>query len=77
MRQQRAFAVIPCCIDIHDGDVIIFLRSGFDYVEHNKVVVCVIEKIGEEEGFGAWSLKRLVIEQPATVLQPKRTRRRD
>jgi Peptidase S24-like len=47
--------------DIHDGDVIIFQRSGFEYVEHGKVVV--IERIGEEEGFGAWSLKRLVIEQ--------------
>jgi hypothetical protein len=37
-------------------------RSGFVYVENGKVVV--IEKVGEEEGFGAWSLKRLVIEQP-------------
>ena len=48
--------------DINDGDAIIFQRSGFEYVENGKVVV--IEKIGEEEGFGAWSLKRLVIEQP-------------
>lgn len=48
--------------DIYDGDTVIFQRSGFEYVEHGKVVV--IEKVGEEEGFGAWSLKRLVIEQP-------------
>jgi hypothetical protein len=48
--------------DIYDGYVIIFQRSGFEYVDHNKVVV--IEKVGEEEGFGAWSLKRLVIKQP-------------
>jgi|ERR1039457_973848 hypothetical protein len=32
-------------------DVIVFQRSGFEYVEHDKVVV--IERIGEEEGFGA------------------------
>jgi len=31
-------------------------------VENGKVVV--IEKVGEEEGFGTWSLKRLVIERP-------------
>ena len=48
--------------DIHDGDVIIFQHSGFEYVENGKIVV--IERVGEEEGFGAWSLKRLVIEQP-------------
>jgi len=48
--------------DIYDGDTVIFQRSGFEYVENGKVVV--IEKVGEEEGFGACSLKRLVIEQP-------------
>lgn len=48
--------------DIYDGDTVIFQRSGFEYVENGKVVV--IEKVGEEEGFGAWSLKKLVIEQP-------------
>jgi len=48
--------------DIYDGDTVIFQRSGFEYVENGKVVV--IEKVGEEEGSGAWSLKRLVIEQP-------------
>ena len=47
---------------IYDGDVIIFQRSGFEYVEDGRIVV--IEKVGEEEGFGAWSLKRLVIEHP-------------
>lgn len=48
--------------DINDGDTVIFQRSGFEYVENGKVVV--IEKVGEEEGFGSWSLKRLVVEQP-------------
>ncbi len=48
--------------DIYDGDTILFQRSGFENVENGKVVV--IEKVCEEEGFGAWSLKRFVIEQP-------------
>jgi SOS-response transcriptional repressor LexA len=48
--------------DIYDGDIVIFQRSGFEYIENGRIVV--IEKVGEEEGFGAWSLKRLVIEQP-------------
>jgi SOS-response transcriptional repressor LexA len=48
--------------DIYDGDTVILQRSGFEYVENGKVVV--IEKVGEEEGFGAWILKRLVIKRP-------------
>ena len=47
--------------EIYDGDFIILQRSGFEHVENRKVVV--IEKAGEEEGCGAWSLKILVIEQ--------------
>jgi hypothetical protein len=31
-------------------------------LESGKIVV--IEKVGEEEGFGAWALKKLVIERP-------------
>lgn len=48
--------------DVFDGDIAIFQRSDFDYVENGKVVV--IEKVGEEEGLGAWALKKLVIERP-------------
>jgi hypothetical protein len=36
--------------------------SDFDSVDHGKIVV--IEKLGDEEGFGAGSLKRLVVEKP-------------
>jgi hypothetical protein len=50
--------------DIYDGDTILLQRSGFEYVENGRVVV--IEKVSEEEGFGAWSLKRLVIVQPGS-----------
>jgi hypothetical protein len=48
--------------DVFDGDIAIFQRSDLDYVENGKVVV--IEKVGEEEGVGAWALKKLVIERP-------------
>jgi hypothetical protein len=47
---------------IHDGYVIVFQSSGFDYVEHGRILA--IEKVGEEQGWGAWSLKRLIIERP-------------
>jgi hypothetical protein len=48
--------------DVYDGDIAIFQRYEFDYLQNGKVVV--IERLGEEEGFGAWALKRLVIERP-------------
>jgi hypothetical protein len=50
--------------NIFDRDVIIFQCSDFNYVENGKIVV--IEKHGDEEGMGAWSLKRLVIEPPSS-----------
>jgi hypothetical protein len=46
---------------IEDGHVIVFQHSGFDSVEHNRILV--VEKVGEDEGWGAWSLKRLIVEQ--------------
>ncbi len=50
--------------DIRDGDPIILQRWEFDYVENGKIMV--IERLGEEEGMGAWSLKKLVIKQPGS-----------
>ena len=47
---------------IYDRYVILFQQSGFEYLEHGRILV--VEKIGDEEGWGAWSLKRLIIEQP-------------
>ena len=47
---------------IYDRYVIVFQHSGFEYVEHGRILV--VEKVGDEEGWGAWSLKRLVVEQP-------------
>jgi len=49
-------------INVLDGDIVFFQHSDFEYVDHGKIVV--IEKLGDEEGFGAWSLKRLVVEKP-------------
>jgi SOS-response transcriptional repressor LexA len=48
--------------DILHGDIAIFQRYDFSYLQNGAVVV--IEKRGEEEGFGAWALKTLVIERP-------------
>jgi hypothetical protein len=56
--------------NILDGDVIIFQCSDFNYVENGKIVV--IEKHGDEEGMGAWSLKRLVIEPPSSSRNEQR-----
>lgn len=47
---------------INYGHVIVFQHSGFNSVEHNRILV--VEKLGEEGGSGAWSLKRLIVERP-------------
>src|SRR5262249_22220276 len=47
---------------IYDGYIIVFQRTGFESVEHGRILV--VEKVGEEEGWGSWSLKRLIVEQP-------------
>ena len=52
-------------IDVQDGDLAIFQRSRFSYVEHGNIVV--IERIGDEEGFGSWALKKLVIKRPPSA----------
>jgi hypothetical protein len=44
---------------IFDGNLAIFQRYEFGYLYHNNIVV--IERVGEDEGFGAWALKKLVI----------------
>ncbi len=53
--------------DILDGDLAIFQRYDFDYVQNSRIVV--VEKIGDEEGFGAWALKKLIIKRPRSVQQ--------
>jgi hypothetical protein len=51
--------------DVLDGDIAIFQRHDFNYLQNGAIVV--IEKRGEEEGFGAWALKKLVIKQPRSL----------
>jgi SOS-response transcriptional repressor LexA len=48
--------------DILDGDLAIFQRYDFPDLQHGKIVV--VERIGEEEGFGSWALKKIVIKRP-------------
>jgi hypothetical protein len=52
---------------VHDGNLAIFQRYDFDYLYNDSVVV--IEKVGDEEGFGAWELKKLVIKPPRSSPQ--------
>src|SRR5947209_2995622 len=48
--------------NIRDGDVALFWCSDFPTLSHGEIIV--IEKIGDEEGWGAWALKTLKIEKP-------------
>jgi Peptidase S24-like len=49
-------------VDVYDGDIAIFQRHSFPDPKNGAIMV--VEKVGEEEGFGAWALKKLVIERP-------------
>ena len=49
------------CRDVLHGDIVLFQRVANDHLGDGKIVV--IEKMGEEEGLGAWALKKLVIER--------------
>jgi len=61
--------------NVRDGDIIIFQRGDFDYVQNGMIVV--IEKIGEDEGLGAWALKKLVIERPRSSVRDEHGDERD
>jgi hypothetical protein len=50
--------------DVLDEDFVLIQHSDFAHPEFGKIVV--IERQGEEEGMGAWTLKRLVLEQPSS-----------
>jgi SOS-response transcriptional repressor LexA len=50
--------------DVLNGDFVIIQHSDFAYPEYGKIVV--VERLGEEEGMGAWTLKHLVLEQPSS-----------
>jgi len=52
------------CRDVLHGDIFIFQRGLTGSVRNGHIVV--IEKVGEEEGLGAWALKKLVVEKPRT-----------
>jgi hypothetical protein len=51
--------------DVLDGDFVFIQHADFAYPEYGKIVV--IERLGEEEGMGAWTLKHLVLEQPSSA----------
>jgi len=47
--------------DVLHGDIVLIQHSGFENTENGKIVV--IERLGDEEGTGAWSLKQLIFEK--------------
>lgn len=49
-------------IDVKDGDIVLFERVDPGTGVANQYVL--IEKVGEEEGFGSWALKKLAVERP-------------
>jgi hypothetical protein len=49
---------------VFDTDIAIFQSSEFRCIRNDGIVV--IERHGDEEGTGAWSLKKLVIEPPSS-----------
>jgi hypothetical protein len=53
--------------NILHGDVVVLQQWEFDYIENGKIVA--IERLGDEEGTGAWSLKLIRIELPGTDLR--------
>jgi hypothetical protein len=48
---------------VRDGDIVIFQQWEFECVENGKTVV--IEKMGDEEGYGSWALKKIIVERSA------------
>jgi SOS-response transcriptional repressor LexA len=50
--------------DVLNGDFVIIQHADFAYPEYGKIVA--VERLGEEEGMGAWTLKHLVLEQPSS-----------
>jgi len=47
--------------DIRDGDTGIFEVGGFLSIYSDRPAL--IEKVGSEEGFGAWAIKRIIIQR--------------
>jgi SOS-response transcriptional repressor LexA len=56
-------------------DIIVFQCGDFNSVRNGNIVV--IGKVGEEEGLGAWALKKLVIERPRSFSRDEYDDERD
>jgi hypothetical protein len=63
------------CKDIFDGDILIFQRKELGDLYDGRIVV--IERMGEEENYGAWALKKLVIEKPRSSQRDEYGEERD
>jgi len=45
-----------------DGDIVILQREEFGDLDHERIVV--IERCGDEENYGSWALKKIIIRKP-------------
>jgi hypothetical protein len=53
--------------DIRHGDFVLFERLRFHQPENGRILV--IEKLGDEDGLAAWSLKRLILERTSSWMR--------
>lgn len=51
--------------DIMHGNIVIFQSRNLESLQNGKVEV--IEKVGDEEGTGAWALKKIRIKRPTGI----------
>jgi hypothetical protein len=52
---------------IFDGGLLLFERTELASDARGRVVV--IEKLGDDEGFGSWSVKKLIVEKSASIVR--------
>ena len=62
LRAAKAHGDSMIDLGILHGDIVVFQQAATPSGMNGRVVV--IEKSGDEEGYGAWALKRLVTKQP-------------
>ena len=63
LHAARAYGDSMIGSNVRHGDIVIFQQWEFDYVENGQTVV--IEKMADEEGYGSWALKKIIIERSA------------
>jgi hypothetical protein len=58
-----------------DGDIVIFQREEYGDLDRERIAV--IEKSGEEENYGSWALKKIIVEKPRLARRDEYGENRD